>query len=107
MTESTSENTQLEVIQKNQETTQLAGLLVGGGILGGIYLLLKKSRKIVSWIIPIGLIVAGLDILFNDQKARVQMTGDQIIAELDGLDPITKAEVIKYVADHEIKRIKR
>ena len=107
MMENTSENTQLQVAKKNQEAAQLAGLLVGGGVLGGIYLLLKKNHRIVSWIIPVGLILAGIDMFFNEQQARVQLTGEQIIAELDSLDPITKAEVIKYVADHEIKRIKR
>jgi hypothetical protein len=102
-----TENNEMQIVNPNPETTQLAGLLIGGGVLSAIYLLIKKNRRLISWIVPVGLIVGGLDMLLNEQRARVQLTGDQIIAQLDELDPITKAEVIKYVADQEISRFKK
>ncbi len=36
---------------------------------------------------------------------RIQQTGDQIIAQLDKLDPIARAQVVKYVADQEFGRV--
>ena len=89
----------------SEDTMQVASILVGGGILGTLYLLVKRSRNILSWIVSIGLMAAGISLYLKDRQERVERTGDQIIAQLDELDPLTRAEVIKYVADHEIERI--
>jgi hypothetical protein len=88
-----------------QDATDMGWLLVGGGILGSVYLLLKKSRNILSWIIAVGLVVAGFGLVLKDRQQRIEQTGDQIIAMLDELDPIARAQVVKYVADQEIDRI--
>jgi hypothetical protein len=89
----------------SQDTTEMGWLLVGGGILGSLYLLMKKSRNIFSWIIAVGMVVAGFNLVLKDRQERIQRTGDQIIAQLDDLDPIARAEVVKYVAEQEIDRI--
>jgi hypothetical protein len=88
----------------SEDTMQVASILAGGGILGTLYLLAKRSRSILSWIVSIGLIAAGISLYLKDRRERVERTGDQIIAQLDELDPLTRAEVIKYVADDEIER---
>ena len=89
----------------SEDTMQIASILVGGGILGSLYLLVRRSRNILSWIVPISLMAAGISLYLKDRQERVERTGDQIIAQLDELDPLARAEVIKYVADHEIERI--
>ncbi|MFC2046053.1 hypothetical protein ACFLTC_00845 [Chloroflexota bacterium] len=89
----------------SQDTMEMGWLLAGGGILGSLYLLIKKSRNIFSWIIAVGMVAAGIGLALKDHQQRIEQTGDQIIAQLDELDPITRAEVIKYVADQEIDRI--
>jgi hypothetical protein len=83
---------------------QMAWLLAGSGALGSLYLLLKKERNIFSWIIPVGMMAVGIDILLKNREERIKRTGDQIIAELDELDPIARAEVVKYIVDQKIER---
>ena len=89
----------------SQDTTEMGWLLVGGGILGSLYLLIRMRRNIFCWIIAVGMVAAGIGLALKDRQQRIEQTGDQIIAQLDELDPITRAEVIKYVADHEIDRV--
>ena len=91
----------------NPELMQFSGLLVGGGALGSLYLLITKNRSISSWIIPLGMIVVGVELLMKERTEQIQMTGDQIIAQLDELDPIARARVAKYVADQEFGRLSR
>ncbi len=92
---------------KNTELMQISGLLVGGGALGSIYLLVKKNHSIFSWILPLGMLVVGLELLLKERTKQIQLTGDQIIAQLDELDPIARARVAKYVADQEFGRLSR
>ena len=89
----------------SQDTMEMGWLLVGGGILGSLYLLIKKSRNIFPWIIAVGMVVGGFDLVLKDRQERIEQTGEQIIAQLDELDPIARAEVVKYLADQEIGRI--
>jgi hypothetical protein len=89
----------------SQDAMEMGWLLVGGGVLGSLYLLLKKSRNIISWLVAVGMVVGGFDLVLKDRKQRIEQTGDQIIAQLDELDPIARAEVMKYVAEQEIDRV--
>lgn len=89
----------------SQDTMEMGWLLVGGGVLGSLYLLLKKSRNIISWLVAVGMVVGGFDLVLKDRKQRIEQTGDQIIAQLDELDPIARAEVMKYVAEQEIDKV--
>jgi hypothetical protein len=87
------------------DSTEMAWLLFVGGLVGSLYLLIKKSRSIVSWIMAVGIMVAGFALVLQDRRERIQQTGDQIIAQLDKLDPIARAQVVKYVADQEFGRV--
>lgn len=100
-------NNKLKENQKpsNVDKTQLAGILFGAGALWSLILMIKKSRSLFAWILPIGLMVIGIDLSWRQHRESVQLTGDQIAAQLDDLDPITRAEVISYVTNHEIKKI--
>ena len=91
----------------SQEIVQMASILVGGGVLGSIYLLIKKIRNPFSWIIPLGMIAAGIDLFLKDREQRIQQTGDQIMSQLDELDPIARAEVVKYLAEQEKEKLSR
>jgi hypothetical protein len=51
------------------------------------------------------MIVVGVELLMKERTKQIQMTGDQVIAQLDELDPIARAQVAKYVADQELGRI--
>jgi hypothetical protein len=85
----------------SQDTVRMAYLLVGGTF-GLLYLIVKKKRNIFSWIIPLGMIAEGIDLLLKARQERIKKTGDQIMSQLDELDPITRAEVVKYLAEQEM-----
>jgi hypothetical protein len=51
------------------------------------------------------MLVGGVGLVLNDRQQRIEQTGDQIIAQLDELDPIARAEVVKYVAEQQIDRL--
>ena len=89
----------------SQDTMQLVLLLVGGGTLGSVYLLLKRNRNIISWLIPVGMIAVGIDLFLSERQEGIIKTGDEIMAQLDELDPIARAEVVKYLVDQEMGRI--
>jgi hypothetical protein len=89
----------------SQDTMQMVWLLVGGGTLGSLYLIVKKNRNIFSWIIPVGMMAAGIDLLLKDRQERIKQTGDQIMSQLDELDPIARAEVVKYLAEKEMDKL--
>jgi len=90
--------------QSDQDTMQLAWLMVGGGALVSIYLLIKRNYNSFSWLIPIGMIASGIGLYMNERQKHITQTGDQIMAQLDELDPLARAEVIKYMADQEKER---
>ena len=92
---------------KGLDTRGIGLILAGGGALGSFYLLIRRNRNILAWIIPVGLIVAGVDLLLKERQERIEQTGDLIMAQLDELDPITRAKVIKYMADKEIEKISK
>ena len=84
---------------------ELATILVGGGVLGTLYLLVKRNQNVFSWLIPLGMIAAGVDLYLKDRQERIKQTGDLIASQLDELDPIARAEVVKYLAEQEMDKI--
>jgi hypothetical protein len=100
-------NNKLEENQKpsNVDKSQLAGILFGAGAVWSLVLIIKKSRSLFAWFLPIVLMVIGIEFSWRQHRERVQLTGEQIAAQLDDLDPITRAGVIRYVTDHEIKKL--
>ena len=89
----------------SKEKIQMAWFLVGGGVLGSLYLLIKRTQNVFSWIIPVGMMAAGVDLYLKDRQERIKQTGDQIMSQLDELDPIARAELVKYLAEQEKGRI--
>ena len=87
------------------ETMEMGWLLAGGGILGSLYLLIERSRNILAWLIAVAMVVAGIDLVLKSRRGRIEQTGDEIIAQLNELDPIARAEVVKYVAEQQIDRL--
>ena len=89
----------------SQDTVRMAWLLVGGGTLGSLYLIVKRNRHIFSWLIPVGMMAAGIDLLLKDRQERIEQTGDQIMSQLDELDPVARAQVVKYLAEQEKEKL--
>jgi hypothetical protein len=87
----------------SQDKVRVAWLLVGG-TLWSLYLIVKKNRNIFSWLVPVGMMAEGIDLLLKARQERIKQTGDQIMSQLDELDPIARAEVVKYLAEQEMDK---
>lgn len=83
----------------------IAWLLVGGGIVGGVVQLLRRRRSPLGWIAPVGLIGVGSAILLSERKTHMDTAELKIQAELDALDPVARAQVLKAVAQEQLGRL--
>ncbi len=81
-------------------------LLIGGGIVGSIVTLLRRRRGLADWVVQIGLICAGTGVLLKRRREHMDQARESIMAELDALDPIARAQVLKVVAEQQLGRLK-
>jgi uncharacterized membrane protein YfcA len=88
----------------DMETMQVGWILISGGFIGSVYLAIRRSRNILSWLMGVGLVVVGFVLFLMERQKRIKKTGDDILAQLDELDPLARAEVVKYMADQEMER---
>lgn len=80
-------------------------LLVGGGAIGSLVTLLKRQRDVTDWLIPLSFFGLGCAILLGRRQTRMEAAEESILAELDNLDPIARAQVLKAVAADELSRL--
>ena len=73
-------------------------MLIVGGVVLALVLILRGPRKLLAWAVPLGLIGAGIAILAQHRQARLNAVAEQILADLDGLDLVAKAQVLFAVA---------
>ena len=107
-----------------EESTQVAGsgsfrvpiprredlgwLLIGGGIVGAVVTLVRRRRRRRGeWALHLGLICAGAGVLLRRRRAHIERAEENIMAELDALDPIARAQVLKTVAEQQLGRWRR
>jgi hypothetical protein len=88
----------------DQDTIKIVWLLLAGGAMGSLYLLITKKRSLLSWAIPIGMFVAGMDIFLKYRQENIRQVEKQIVAQLEGLDPIARAQVLEYVAKQQVSK---
>lgn len=84
---------------------EIGWLLVGGGVVGAAINLLRGQRGLVDWIAPVGLIGIGSGILLNQRQTHMEAAEQKIQAELDALDPVARAQVLRAVAADQIGRL--
>lgn len=84
---------------------ELAWLLFGSGVLVLTINLLRERRGLVDLVVPIGLIGTGVAVLLQRRQDDMDAAQRKILAELDALDPVARAQVLKAVAKDELNRI--
>ena len=94
------ENKQLS----SQDTLDMGWLLVGSGVIGALLLLIRRERRIVAWGISVGLTLAGVTLLMEQRQSHIDQVEQRILEELDGLDPVAKAQVLKNIAVEEFDK---
>ncbi len=87
--------------QRDLAEDDIAWLLVGGGVVGSLITLLRGRRTLVDWALPAGLVGAGVAILLKRRQTHLEATERNILAELESLDPIARAQVLKAVAEQQ------
>lgn len=80
-------------------------LLVGGGAAGLFINLLLDKRGFFDLVIPLGLVGLGSGVLLQHRQSNMDEAEENILAELDALDPVARAQVLKAVAKEEFGRI--
>ena len=85
--------------------SDIGWLLVGGGVVTSLIALLRRERPPTDWILPVGLVAAGGSILINSRQGQMEAAEQSILTELDKLDPIARAQVLKSVAAEEVSRL--
>jgi hypothetical protein len=91
------ENKQLS----SPDTLDMGWLLVGSGVIGALLLLIRRDRRIVAWGISVGLTLAGVTLLMEQRQSHIDQAEQRILEELDGLDPVARAQVLKNIAVEE------
>jgi uncharacterized membrane protein YebE (DUF533 family) len=90
-----------------QEAMFVAGLLIAGGALSALVLAQTKVRDVAWWALPVGLFGAGIALAVKpvqERRAKIEMTQQEIVALLDQLDPVAKAQVAEYVVQAELAK---
>ena len=80
-------------------------LVFGGGVAGALVTLLRRRRSLADWALPVGLIGLGCGILLRRRQSEMEAAQESIRAELDALDPIARAQVLKAVAEDQFARL--
>ena len=86
---------------------QWGWLAVGAGAVGIIGALLHRNRAAVEWLLPLGLLGGGAAVLLQERAKGIDSAEERIVAELESLDPLARAQVMKRVASAEIKGLRR
>jgi len=84
---------------------EVGWLLVGGGFVGAFLSLLRKRSSFVGIAVPLGLIGLGSGLLLQERHTNIEAAEENILAELDALDPVARAQVLKAVAKDQLGRI--
>lgn len=84
---------------------EVGWLLVGGGVVGLIVTLMRERRSLLDIAVPIGLMGLGSGVLLQERQTNMEAAEENILAELDALDPVARAQVLKAVAKEQIERI--
>ena len=84
---------------------EVGWLLVGGGVVSLIVTLLRKRRGLLDIAVPLGLMGLGSGVLLQERQTNMEAAEENILAELDALDPVARAQVLKAVAKEELGRI--
>jgi len=80
-------------------------LLMGGGAFGLVVSLLARRRGLRDLAPFAVLIGSGAALLWRRRQTRMEATQERIMRELDALDPVARAQVLKAVASGQLGKI--
>ena len=78
-------------------------VLVGSGVFGAIFSLLRGRRGFLDLAVPLCLMGLGSGLLLKQRQTDMEAAQEKIRAELKALDPVARAQVLKEVAKEELR----
>lgn len=100
---------ELELPETQKTETAAGAVLIGSGAVAAIVNLLGGKRDAWAWLLPAILLTSGTALLIaaalERRESRIDAAEAAVRAELDGLDPIARAKVLKEVAEEQLARL--
>jgi hypothetical protein len=105
MTEVESSTTALDQFRASLSDQNQAGwFLVVSGVIGAVLLIIRGGRQILGWLVVAGMVGGGAFLLLQERQERIDTATENIVAELDALDPVARAQVLAALAEQEADR---
>ena len=106
MTEAESSPMALDQLQASlSDKNEVGWFLVVSGVISAVLLIIRGGRHIVGWLVVAGMIGGGTFLLLQERQERIGTATENIVAELDALDPVARAQVLVALAEAESDRI--
>ena len=84
---------------------ELPWFLLGGSLLSVIFLLVKRPRQLLAWLLPFSLAGAGTALYLLERRENIlEAKQAQILEALESLDPLARAQVLIRVTEKELAR---
>jgi len=94
---------------ESRAETATAAALIGGSLIAGASVLRRERRTFFAWAIPGAILGAGivmlLDVLLDARTERIEETEDRITQELEALDPVARAQVLRSVGEQQVRTV--
>jgi hypothetical protein len=103
----TEEQNELENDQSQltaSDSQEIGQIFVAGGVVWAVAQIIRGKRGLKDLLLPIGLVGFGVVLLSMQRREHIDEVAQNISAELNGLDPIAKAQVLKTVAEGELHK---
>jgi hypothetical protein len=84
---------------------EVGWFLVASGVIGAVLLIIRGERHIVGWLVVAGMIGGGTGLVLHERQGRIDTATENIVAELDALGPVARAQVLANLAEGEVDRI--
>jgi hypothetical protein len=99
----------LELPETQATETAAGAVLIGSGIVAAIINLLGGKKDAWAWFLPAILLTGGAALLIagalERREGRIDAAEAAVRAELDSLDPIARAKVLKEVAEEQLAKL--
>ena len=86
--------------------TVAGAALLGFGVVSAVFALMRERRSNWAWFLPAALLTGGAALLIAGglqyRENRIDLAEETVRAELGRLDPITRAKVMKDVAEEQL-----
>ena len=93
---------------ENVTETGAGVLLIVGGAAASVWNLVRGRRGASAWVLPVSLLASGLAFAITGavqwRSGKIEHAEERVRGELDSLDPLARAQVLKEVAQEQVER---